>query len=99
MKQLEWKQVKELMALLIMESDTQLIDDLADEISSIRYCIDMLSYGDTKLADRHIDIDFVFGEYRELREGEKPYQFIANICQLQCIDTSEKLELLLYKKE
>lgn len=98
MKYLEWKQVKELTALLLSDPDTQSVDDLAGEISSIRYCVDILAYGNTRQEDRHIDIEFVFGAYHELRKEEKPYQFIESICQLQRLDPSGELELILYEK-
>lgn len=46
-------------------------DNLSEDISEIVYRIDVLECDDTPIIDRHIDIEYSFGDYYEVRE-EKP---------------------------
>ena len=43
-------------------------DDLSEDVSEIVYRIDMFECGDIPIIDRHIDIEYSFGDYYEVHE-------------------------------
>jgi len=59
-------------------------DTLSGDISNIVYHIDVLECGDTSIIDRHIDIEYSFGEYYEVREDTLLFQFICNYVRFHC---------------
>lgn len=74
-------------------------DDLAEEdVSAVYFRVDLFSYGNTQTINRHIDIDFVFGEYVELQENEALYQHIFALCHLQKLAKDNELSVILYQR-
>lgn len=69
------KDVKQISQKLSLENGI-LEDDLSEDISEIVYRTDVIECGDTPIIDRHIDIEYSFGDYYELHEGGSLFQFI-----------------------
>lgn len=70
-------------------------DTLSGDISNIVYHIDVLECGDTSIIDRHIDIEYSFGEYYEVREDTLLFQFICKLCALPLLQ--EEIALVIYQ--
>lgn len=72
-------------------------DHLAEDISSIVYRIDVFDCGDASIIDRHIDIEYSFGEYYEVCEDTSLFQFICTLCGLPFLQ--EENEIIIYQKD
>lgn len=72
-------------------------DNLAEDISSIVYRIDVFECGSTHRIDRHIDIEYIFGDYFEVREGTSLFGFICALCDLPLLQ--EEQELVLWQND
>ncbi|MCM1536356.1 MAG: hypothetical protein NC126_10585 [Clostridium sp.] len=72
-------------------------DDLSEEISEIVYRMDMFECGDTPIIDRHIDIEYSFGDYYEVHEDTPLFEFICTLCNLPLLQ--EENEIILYQKD
>lgn len=73
-------------------SDSEMAD-----VDSVVYRRDIFEYGDEsdeKDIDVHIDIEFEYGEYLELREDDPAFGYLSRMCELP--DGSD--ELVLYSK-
>ena len=75
-----------------ISSDNELMED----ISCIIYRRDAFECGDSAIYHRHIDIEFSFGEYREIHQDTPDFQFICRLCNLTL--SGEEREIILYKK-
>lgn len=73
-------------------------DTLSEEISSITYYIDLFPYGDTPIIDRHIEIEYTFGEYYEIPENTPLFSLICTLCNLPLFSKEEK-QIILYQKD
>ena len=72
-------------------------DDLCEDVSEIVYRIDVFECGDFPLIDRHIDIEYSFGDYYEVHEDNPLFQFICTLCNLSL--TQEEEEIILYQND
>lgn len=72
-------------------------DDLSEEVSEIVYRIDVFECGDSPIIDRHIDIEYSFGDYYEVHEDSPLFQFICELCSLSL--TQEEEEIILYQND
>ena len=72
-------------------------DDLSEEVSEIAYRIDVFECGDSPIIDRHIDIEYSFGDYYEVHEDSPMFQFICELCNLSL--TQEEEEIILYQND
>ena len=72
-------------------------DDLSEEVSEIVYRIDVFECGDSPIIDRHIDIEYSFGDYYEVHEDSPLFQFICELCNLSL--TQEEEEIILYQND
>lgn len=70
-----------------------------EDVNMICFRVDMFSYGDKKEWNRHIDIDFIFGDYVELHENEELYSYIFHLCDLQLLEIKRETEVVLYEKD
>lgn len=70
--------------------------DLCGDVSSIVYYSDSYKCGENNIIDRHIDIEFVFGEYHELHEKDELFQYICSLCSLPAV--INQAEIILYKR-
>lgn len=70
-------------------------DDLSKDVSKIVYHIDVFKCGNTSIIDRHIDIEYSFGDYYEVHENNPSFQFIFALCNLALIQEEE--EIILYQ--
>ena len=53
--------------------------------------------GDTSIIERHIDIEYSFGEYYEVPEGSELFQFICSLYGLPLLQ--EEKEITIYQKD
>lgn len=88
------KQINQKIALENGLSD----DNLSEEISKIVYHMDKFECGDTPIIDRHIDIDYSFGDYYEVHEESPLFQFICELCGLS-LAQADMEEMILYQNE
>ena len=70
-------------------------DNLNEEVSEIVYRIDVFEGGDIPVIDRHIDIEYSFGDYYEVHEDNPLFQLICTLCNLSL--TQEEEEIILYQ--
>ena len=71
-------------------------DDLGEDISEIVYHTDVFECDDIPVIDRHIDIEYSFGDYYEVHEDNPLFQFICGLCNLS--SGQEEGEIILYQK-
>lgn len=71
-------------------------DNLSEDISEIVYRIDMFECGDAPIIDRHIDIEYSFGDCYEVHEESPLFQFICALCNLSA---QEEEEIILYQND
>ncbi|MDE7194064.1 MAG: hypothetical protein K2O14_08850 [Oscillospiraceae bacterium] len=72
--------------------------EMAEDVDSVVYRRDIFEYSDEsdeKDIDVHIDIEFEYGEYLELREDDPAFQQISRLCVLP----TDIEELVLYRKQ
>ena len=72
-------------------------DDLSEDVSEIVYRVDVFECGDTPIIDRHIDIEYSFGDYYEVHEDSPLFQFICELCNLSLAQEEE--EIILYQSD
>lgn len=70
-------------------------DNLSEDISEIVYRVDVFECGDTSIIDRHIDIEYSFGDYYEVHEDSPLFEFICTLCDLPLLQ--EEKEIILYQ--
>lgn len=92
---IELKDVQQISSKLSMEMMGMESDDLSEEISCIVYRTDVFETDDVMI-DRHIDIEYSFGEYYEVCEDTSLFQFICTLCNLPLLQ--EEQEIILYQK-
>ncbi|MDE7425822.1 MAG: hypothetical protein K2N51_19350 [Lachnospiraceae bacterium] len=84
--------VKQLSEKMLSEYDL----DLCEDVSSIVYYNDLYKCDGNDIMDRHIDIEFVFGEYYELHDEDELFHYICSLCELPELINQE--EIILYQK-
>ena len=72
-------------------------DDLSEDVSEIAYRIDVFECGDSPIIDRHIDIEYSFGDYYEVHEDSPLFQFICELWNLSLAQEEE--EIILYQSD
>lgn len=73
-------------------------DELMEDISSIVYYVDVFECdGDTSIIERHIDVEYSFGEYYEVPGGSELFQFICSLYGLPLLQ--EEKEITIYQKD
>ena len=72
-------------------------DDLSEDVSEIAYRIDVFECGDSPIIDRHIDIEYSFGDYYEVHEDSPLFQFICELWDLSLAQEEE--EIILYQND
>ena len=72
-------------------------DDLSEDVSEIVYRMDVFDCGDSPVIDRHIDIEYSFGDYYEVHEDSPLFQFICALCNLPLAQNEE--EIILYQND
>ena len=88
--------VKQIISKLSLEKGI-LDDNLSEDVSEIVYRVDVFECGDTPIIDRHIDIEYSFGDYCEIREDNPLFQFISTLCNLSLGQKEE--EIILYQND
>ena len=89
------EQVKEINRKLAKENGIE-TDDSDDEISSIVYRIDVFGDEDPSMIDRHIDIEYSFGDYYEIAENSPLFEYIQKLCDLPL--SNEELEITIWEE-
>ena len=72
-------------------------DDLSEDVSEIVCRTDVFECGDTPIIDRHIDIEYSFGDCYEVHEDSPLFQFICALCNLSLAQDGE--EIILYQND
>ena len=72
-------------------------DDLSEDISEIVYRVDVFECGDDPVVDRHVDIEYSFGDYLEVHEDDPVFAFICGLCSLPLAE--EEQEIVLYQND
>lgn len=72
-------------------------DDLGEDVSEIVYRIDVFECDDAPIIDRHIDIEYSFGDYYEVHKDSPLFQFICALCNLSLEQEQEEREKVLWK--
>lgn len=75
------KIIKQLSEKMLLEYDAALCED----VSAIVYYNDLYKCGENNIIDRHIDIEFIFGEYYELHDEDELFQYIYELCELSSV--------------
>ena len=91
-----WNEVKQISCKVSWENIGKSDDDLSEDICCIVYRADVFECDDTPIIDRHIDIEYSFGEYYEVHEDSSLFQFIFTLCGLPLLQ--EEKEIVLYQK-
>mgnify|MGYP006894171295 FL=1 len=71
-------------------------DELIENIACIIYRDDIFKCGNSIIHSKHIDIEFVFGEYCEIPQTAPEFQFICRLCNLTL--AYEGQEIIIYQK-
>lgn len=88
--------VKQIISKISLENGIS-DDNLCEDVSEIVYRVDVFECGDTPIIDRHIDIEYSFGDYYEVREDNPLFQFICTLCNLSL--AREEEEIILYQND
>ena len=72
-------------------------NDLSEDVSEIVYRTDVFECDDASIIDRHIDIEYSFGDYYEVHEDSPLFQFICALCNLSLEQEQEEREKVLWK--
>ena len=87
--------VKQICSRLSQELTDTVDDGLSEDVSSIVYRIDVTDGGDAVFVDRHIDIEYSYGDYYEIREDTPLFLYINTLCALPLVQ--EDQEIVLYE--
>lgn len=87
--------VKEVSGKLALENGIT-ADASKDDICSIIYRADVFDVEDPSMIERHIDIEYSFGEYYEIAEDTPLFQFICGLCDLPL--SREEQEIVIWEK-
>lgn len=72
-------------------------ENLSEDVSEIVYRIDVIECDDAPKIDRHIDIEYSFGDYYEVHEENPLFHFICALCSLSLAQEEE--EIILYEND
>lgn len=89
------EQIKEIIRRLAEENGIE-IDASSEDISSIVYRVDVFGDEDPSMIDRHIDIEYSFGDYFEITEDSPLFEYIRHLCDLPL--SNKELELTLWEE-
>lgn len=89
------EEVKEISRRLSLENGIS-DDTLSGDISGIVYRTEVFECGDSPMIDRHVDIEYSFGEYYEIGEDSSLFGVISTLCNLPLLQ--EEQEIVLWKK-
>ena len=90
-------EVEQIINKLALEKTMVQNENLSKEVSCIVYRTDIFKCGNNNIINRHIDIEFTFGDYYEICEDNSIFQYICSLCSLQT-SIKEQDEVLLYQK-
>lgn len=93
---LTFNDVKEVVRQLSEKMLSEYDLDLCEDVSSIVYYNDLYKYCENNIINRHIDIEFIFGEYYELHEEDELFQYICSLHELPAL--IEQDQIILYQK-
>lgn len=93
---LTWDDVRGLVKQLPLGSMAASDEDLREDVACIVYRVDRFDHGGGTIVNRHIDIEFAYGDYHELHDGEELFQHIWALCDLP-VSTAEA-EIVIYER-
>ena len=80
-----------------MPKDSQ-CEDLSEEIFQIVFRKDVFECDSDTMVDRHIDIEYSFGECYEVHEETPLFQYICSLCGLSLLQ-EEREEIVIYQED
>ncbi len=90
-------EVREICDKVCLENGAVSERNLWEDISCIVYRVDVFECGEATIIDRHIDIEYSFGEYYEIPEDTPIFAFIRTLCELPLL--REETEMILYQRD
>ena len=91
-------ELKGILVKLSHENIDENIDKLAEDVFSVVYRVDIFECGDINIINRHIDIEYEYGESYEIHEGDILYDNIFSLCNLNVIGKEQDADIILYQK-
>lgn len=91
------EEVKQICSRLSQEQGGAADDAMSEDVSEIVYRIDVTDCGDAVFVDRHIDIEYSYGDYYEIQEDTPLFSYIGTLCELPLAE--EDQEIVLYEGE
>lgn len=88
--------VKQISKIISLENGIS-ENDLSEDVSEIVYRVDVFECDDASVIDRHIDIEYSFGDYYEVHEDSPLFPFICALCNLSLEQEEEEREKVLWK--
>lgn len=89
------EEVRQVCARMSQELVGTTDEGLWEDVSCVMYRADMISCGDIAIVDRHIDIEYSFGDCYEIREDTPLFYWL---CTLWGLPLEEK-EIIFYQAE
>lgn len=68
-------------------------DNSGEDISSVVYRVDVFGDEDPSMIDRHIDIEYSFGDYFEITEDSPLFEYIRSLCDLPLSDEEQEITI------
>jgi len=93
------KELKQIHHDILLENQAELSDnDAWKEISSIVYRQDIMECSGLTITDRHIDIEYSFGEYYEVREKNALFRYIYESSGIT-LPPDKQQEIVLFERK
>lgn len=89
-------EVKQIVSKLPLQHPSISGDSFIDDIKCIVYHNHVFECGNKAIINRHVDIEFFFGEYYEICETTSLFQFICELCKFPLLNVEQ--EIILYQK-
>lgn len=89
-------QVRQICRKVPLENMGESDDGFMEDLSGIVYRTNVFECGDASIIDRHIDIEYSYGEYFEIHEDASLFQLICTLCNLPLLQ--EEKEIIIYQR-
>ena len=91
-------ELKDILVKLPHENIDKDIDKLVEDVFLVVYQVDMFECGDINIINRHIDIEYEYGEFYEIHEGDNLYDDIFALCNLNVNKKEQNTDIIIYQK-
>ena len=86
-------EVKQISRKLYEENVSISDNDLSEDISCIVYRNDVFECDNFIINNRHIDIEYSFGEYYEVCVGTSLFEYICALCNLPLLQGEKEIKI------